>query len=162
MEKCELQRMCVKLFNQFEDFKNSSIDHLQRLKNFEIEKDALIGKIKSLEDGLMKSKLPLEKPSDSSVGIDSIASIHMLCLLIELCLLNLACLNIIPILLVGIKGKVLKGLGIKKSLLSLLVITVALVVISALIAFRYVLRNLKINCMCLGKMNQVLRTKLRI
>jgi len=38
MEKSELQRMCVELFKQFEDFKNYSIDHLQRLKNFEIEK----------------------------------------------------------------------------------------------------------------------------
>jgi hypothetical protein len=77
-------------------------------------------------------------------------------------LLNLACLNIIPILFVGINGKILKGLGIKISILSLLVITVVLVVISDLIAFRYVLKNLGINCMCLGKMNLVLRTKLRI
>jgi hypothetical protein len=74
MEKDELQRMCVKLFNQFEEFKNSSIDHLQRLKNFEIEKDVFIGKIKSLEDALMKSKLPLEKPFDSSLSIDSVIS----------------------------------------------------------------------------------------
>jgi hypothetical protein len=70
MEKCELQRMFVKLFNQFEEFKNSSIDHLQRLKKFEIEKYILIGKIKSLEDALMKSKLHLEKPFDSSLSID--------------------------------------------------------------------------------------------
>jgi hypothetical protein len=28
MEKCELQRLCVELFKQFEDFKKSSIDHL--------------------------------------------------------------------------------------------------------------------------------------
>jgi hypothetical protein len=60
MEKHELQRMCVKLFKQFEDFKTSIIDHLQRLKNFEIEKDVLIEKNKSLENALMKSKLPLE------------------------------------------------------------------------------------------------------
>jgi hypothetical protein len=56
MEKCELQRTCVKLFKHFEDFKNSSINYLQRLKNFEIEKDVRIEKIKSLEDALMKSK----------------------------------------------------------------------------------------------------------
>jgi len=74
MEKCELQRMCVKLFKQFEDFKNSSIDHLQRLKNFEIEKDVLIEKIKSLEDALMKSKLSLEKPFDSVLSIDNVVS----------------------------------------------------------------------------------------
>jgi hypothetical protein len=74
MEKGELQQMCVKLFKQFEDFKNSSIDHLQRLKNFEIEKDVLIEKIKSLEDALMKSKLPLEKAFDSILSIDSVAS----------------------------------------------------------------------------------------
>jgi hypothetical protein len=75
MEKCELQRMCVELFKQFEDFKNSSIDHLQRLKNFEIEKYVFIEKIKSLEDALMNSKLPLEKPFDSSLRIDNVASI---------------------------------------------------------------------------------------
>jgi len=73
MEKCELQRTCVKLFKEFEDFKNSSIDHLQRLKNFEIEKYVLIEKIKSLEDALMKSKLPLGKPFDSVLSIDSVA-----------------------------------------------------------------------------------------
>jgi hypothetical protein len=85
--------------------------------------------------------------------------LHMLCLHIELCLLNLACLNIILILLVGTRVKVLKGLGIKISILSLPIITVALVVILALIAFRYILRNLEINDMCLGKMNLVLGTK---
>jgi len=88
--------------------------------------------------------------------------LHMLCLHIKLCLLNIACLNFILILLVRTRGKVLKGLGIKISILSPLVITVALVVISALIAFRYVLRNFEINCMCLGKMNLVLRTKSRL
>jgi hypothetical protein len=34
--------------------KNSSIGHLQRLKNFKMEKDGFIAKIKSLEDALMK------------------------------------------------------------------------------------------------------------
>jgi hypothetical protein len=53
------------------DFKNSSVDHLQRLKNFEIEKDVLIEKIKSFEDAIMKSKLPSEKPFDSRLSIDS-------------------------------------------------------------------------------------------
>jgi hypothetical protein len=53
----------------------------------------------------------------------------MLCLLIEQCLLNLAFLIIILILLVEIKGLV-----IKTSILSLLVIIVALVAISAIIA----------------------------
>jgi hypothetical protein len=65
--------MCVKLFKQFEDFKNSSIDHLQRLKNFEVEKDMFIEKIKSFKDDLMNSKLPLDKPS--SLSVDSIASV---------------------------------------------------------------------------------------
>jgi len=66
MEKGELQRMCVKLFKQFED-------HLQRLKNFEVEKDMFIEKIKSFKDDLMNSKLPLDKPS--SLSVDSIASV---------------------------------------------------------------------------------------
>jgi hypothetical protein len=34
MEKGELQRMFLGLFKQFEDFENSSISHLQRLKKF--------------------------------------------------------------------------------------------------------------------------------
>jgi len=46
--------MCHELFENFEDFKNSSIEHLQRLKNFEIENEGFITKIKSLEDALMK------------------------------------------------------------------------------------------------------------
>jgi hypothetical protein len=53
MEKGELQRIWVKLFKRFEDFKTFGIDHLQRHKNFEIEKDVLIEKFKSLEDALM-------------------------------------------------------------------------------------------------------------
>jgi hypothetical protein len=75
MKKCELQRMCVKYFKQFEDFKKSSIDHLQRLRNFEVEKDVFIEKIKSLEDDLMNLKLPLDKPFNSDLSIDSIASV---------------------------------------------------------------------------------------
>jgi hypothetical protein len=39
---------------KIEDFETSRIDHLQRLNNFEIKKDVLIAKIKSLEDALMK------------------------------------------------------------------------------------------------------------
>jgi hypothetical protein len=75
MEKDELQRLCVKLFKQFEDFKNSIIDHLQRLKDFEIEKDVFIKKIKSLEDDLMNSELPLDKSFNSDLSIDKIASV---------------------------------------------------------------------------------------
>jgi hypothetical protein len=66
--------LCVELFKQFEDFKNSIIDHLQKLKDFEIEKDVFIEKIKSLEDDLMNSKLPLDKSFDSDLSIDKIAS----------------------------------------------------------------------------------------
>jgi hypothetical protein len=73
MEKYEPQRLCVELFKQFEDFKKSSIDHLQRLKDFEIEKDVFIGKIKSLEDDLMNSKLPLDKSFNSDLSIDKVA-----------------------------------------------------------------------------------------
>jgi len=64
IEKGELQRMCDKVFEQFENCKTSSIDHLQRLESFEKEKDVFIKKIKSLEDALMHSKPPLEKPCD--------------------------------------------------------------------------------------------------
>jgi hypothetical protein len=38
MEKDELQRLCVELFKQFEDLKISIIDHLQRLKDFELKR----------------------------------------------------------------------------------------------------------------------------
>jgi ATP-dependent helicase YprA (DUF1998 family) len=68
MEKGELQRMCDKLFEQFESCKTSSIDHLQRLKSFEIEKRCVYKKkIKSLEDALMHVKLPLKKPCDFDI-----------------------------------------------------------------------------------------------
>jgi hypothetical protein len=75
MEKDELQRLCVKLFKQFEDFKKSSIDHLQRLKDFEIEKDVFIEKIKSLEDDLINSKLSLDKSFNFDLSIDKVASV---------------------------------------------------------------------------------------
>jgi hypothetical protein len=42
MEKDELKRLCVELCKQFEDFKNSIIDHLQKLIDFEIENDVFI------------------------------------------------------------------------------------------------------------------------
>jgi hypothetical protein len=67
--------LCVELFKQFEDFKKSIIDHLQRLKDFEIEKDVVIKKIKSIENDLMNSKLPLDKSFNSDLSIDKIASI---------------------------------------------------------------------------------------
>jgi hypothetical protein len=75
MEKDEIKRLCVELFKQFEDFKKSSIDHLQRLKDFEIEEDVFIEKIKSLEDDLMNSKLPLDKSFYSDLSIDKVASV---------------------------------------------------------------------------------------
>jgi len=74
MEKDELQRLCVELFKQFENFKNSIVDHLQRLKDFEIEKDVIIEKIKYVEDDLMNSELPLDNSFDSDLSIDKIAS----------------------------------------------------------------------------------------
>jgi hypothetical protein len=61
--------------NNLNILKKSSIDHLQRLKNFEVEKDLFIEKIKSLEDDLMNSKLPLDKPFNSGLSIDSVASV---------------------------------------------------------------------------------------
>jgi len=63
MEKCELQRMCDKLFEQFESCKTSSIDHLQRLESFEKE-----------EDAIMHSKLPLGKPCDYVMSNDDATS----------------------------------------------------------------------------------------
>jgi hypothetical protein len=74
MEKGELQRMCQKFFEQFESCKTSSIDHLQRLESFEKEKDVFIKKIKTLEDALMHSKLPLEKPCESVMSNNNVTS----------------------------------------------------------------------------------------
>jgi hypothetical protein len=74
MEIGELQRMFDKFFEQFESCKTSSIDHLQRLESFEKEKDVLIKKIKSLEDALMHSKPPLEKPCDYVMSNDNATS----------------------------------------------------------------------------------------
>jgi hypothetical protein len=74
MEKSKLQRTCDKLFEQLESCTTSSIDHLQRLKSFEIEKDVFIEKIKSLEDALMHSKLHLARPFDSIMSNDDATS----------------------------------------------------------------------------------------
>jgi hypothetical protein len=50
---------CVEFYKQFEDFKKSSIDHLQRLKDFD----------------LMNSKLPLDKSFKSNLSIDKVTSV---------------------------------------------------------------------------------------
>jgi hypothetical protein len=68
MEKGELQRVCHELFKKFEEFKNSSNKHLHRLKDFETEKDCLITKIKSLEDALINSTIPLENSPNSTMS----------------------------------------------------------------------------------------------
>jgi hypothetical protein len=62
------------LFDQFENCKTSSIDHRQRLESFEKEKDVFLKKIKSLEDALMHSKLPLEKPCDYDMSNSNTSS----------------------------------------------------------------------------------------
>jgi len=49
------------LFEQFENCKTSSIDHLQRLESFEKEKDVFVKKIKSLEKALMQLKTAFGK-----------------------------------------------------------------------------------------------------
>jgi len=74
MEKGELQRMCDKLFEQFEICKTSSIDHLQRLESFGKEKYLFIKKIKFVEDALMYSNLPSEKPCDYDMSNNNATS----------------------------------------------------------------------------------------
>jgi hypothetical protein len=76
----------------------------------------------------------------------------MLCLFIELCLLNLACLIIILSLLVRMKEQVI---------LYLHVTTVVLMIIFAPIVSIFVLKNLRKKLMLLEKMNQVLKNKSR-
>jgi hypothetical protein len=137
MEKDELQQLCVKLFKQFEDCKKTSIDHLQRLEDFEIEKDVFLEKIKSLEDDLIKSKLPLDKSFNSDLSIDKVASVSH-AMFVHRTMLSLACL--ILSLLVGIKWLVI---------LYLRVIIVALVVIFALIVSRFIHKNLGMDHMFL-------------
>jgi len=110
----------------------------------------------------VKSKLPLEKPFDSSLSIDSAVSSSHAMLAYRTMFVKPNMSQHHDHSTCGDKRKVLKGLGIKISILSLLVISVVLVVIFDQIGFRNVLRNLGINNMCLGKMNHVLRTKLRI
>jgi hypothetical protein len=73
----------------------------------------------------------------------------MLCLLIELCLLNLACLLIIHLV----------GIEVKRKNLSLLVIIVVLLVILVLTAFNYALRSHGIKSMHLGIMRLVLEIR---
>jgi hypothetical protein len=156
MEKDELQRLYVELFKQFEDFKKSSINHLQRLKDFEIEKDVFIEKIKSLEDDLMNSKLPLGKSFNSDLSIDKVASVSHAISVHRTMFIEPSMSHNHTHFTCGDKRVS------HKVILSLLVITVALVVTSALIASRFVLKNLGIDRMYLGKVNLVSRTKSRI
>jgi hypothetical protein len=107
----------------------------------------------------MKSKLHLEKPFNYSLSIDSVASSSHAMPAYRTMFVKPSMSKHHTHSTCGDKGKSTKGTEHKISILSLLVITVALVVISALITFRYILRNLGINCMCLGNMNLVLRTK---
>jgi uncharacterized FlgJ-related protein len=148
--------LCVELFKQFEDFKKSSIDHLQRLKDFEIEKDVFIEKIKSLED-LRNSKLPLEKSFNFDLSIDKVASVSHAMSVHRTMFIKPSMSHNHTQSTCGDKGLVIKTV-----ILPLLVITVALVVISALIASRFILKNLGIDHMYLGKVSQVWRTKSRI
>jgi len=73
----------------------------------------------------------------------------MLCVLIEPCLLSLACLLIIPLV----------GMEIKGTNLSLLVIIVVLLVILILTAFKYALRSHGLKNMFLGIMSLVLEIR---
>jgi hypothetical protein len=57
MEKVNFKGCASNCLNNLKILKKSSIDHLQRLKDFEIEKDVFIGKIKSLEDDIMNSQI---------------------------------------------------------------------------------------------------------
>jgi hypothetical protein len=72
--------------------------------------------------------------------------LHMLCLFIELCLLNLACLLIIRPVEMEVKG----------TNLTLLVIIVVLLVILILTAFNYGFRSHEIKSIYLGIMSLVL------
>jgi hypothetical protein len=75
--------------------------------------------------------------------------LHMLCLFIELCLLNHACLLIIRLV----------GIDVKGTNLFLLVIIVVLLVILILTAFRYALSSHGIKNMFLRIMSMVLEIR---
>jgi hypothetical protein len=140
MEKCELQRMCEKLFEQLENCKTSSIYHLQRLESFGKEKDLFIKKIKSVEDALIHLKLPLEKPCDYDMSNNNATSSS----------------HAIP----AYRTMFVKpGIEVKGTNLSLLVIFVVLLVILVLIAFNYALRSHGIKSMHLGIMSLILEIR---
>jgi hypothetical protein len=59
--------------------RDSDIEHLQRLKDFKTGRNCLIEKIKSLEDALNESKIPLESSSNSNLNFDKLLLLlHML------------------------------------------------------------------------------------
>jgi hypothetical protein len=109
----------------------------------------------------MKYKMPVEKPFDSTLSIDSIASSSHDMLAHRTMFVKPSMSNHHTHSTCGDRGKSAKGTSYKNSNFIPTCNHCGIVVISALIAFRYVLRNFGINSMCLGKMNLVLRTKLR-
>jgi hypothetical protein len=62
------------LIEKYVQIRDSNNQHLIRLKYFEIERVKLFEKIKSLEDALKESEIPLESSSNSDMSIDIVNS----------------------------------------------------------------------------------------
>jgi hypothetical protein len=76
-DKCKLEdefQSIYSLIEKYTEIKNSNIQHLKRLKDFEAERIKLFDKIKSLEDVLKESQISLEKFSNSDMSFDCVNS----------------------------------------------------------------------------------------
>jgi len=62
------------LIKKYAEIRDSNIQQLKRLKDFEIEIVILIDKINSLEDVLKESQISLEKYSNYDLSIDIVNS----------------------------------------------------------------------------------------
>jgi hypothetical protein len=76
-DKCKLEdefQSIYSLIEKYTEIRNSNIQHLKRLKDFEAERIKLFDKIKSLEDVLKESQIFLEKFSNSDMSFDCVNS----------------------------------------------------------------------------------------
>lgn len=76
-DKCKLEdefQSIYSLIEKYTKIRNSNIQHLKRLKDFEAKRIKLFDKIKSLEDVLKESQISLEKSSNSDMSSDCVNS----------------------------------------------------------------------------------------
>jgi hypothetical protein len=156
MDKGGLQRMCDNFLNNLKILKSLALITYKDLKILKLKNMCLMKKIKSLEDDLMNSKLPLDKPFISDLSINSVASVSYAMPTYRTMFIKPSMSHNHTQSTCGDKGASHKNFntiptchhcGIRGHIRPN--------------CFQIRSQNLGINCMYLGRVNQVLRTKSR-